>query len=257
MKSTKHGAHPDYRDYSYRNGFEEYSMKHLKFLAAFVALALVASTARADFQAYNATTGTTGNQSFGGSVGLDTSVVSNTVINYLGVYDSGLDGLAAAHVVNLYLRTSQTTGTLVGTVTVASGVSAGLINGYRIAKLGAPLTLLAGNVYTVVVDNMTADLMYNTGTAGSPPGPLNTNGGTLAFNATNANGLYGRYDFTSGAIFPTISDTLSFNFPYGAGTFGFVIPEPSSVALLGIGLSGMIALSHRKRLLKAKADVSA
>src|SRR5581483_5828493 len=72
----------------------------------------------------------------------------------LGVYDYHGDGLNASHVVALFSGTgSGSTPVAGGSVTVPSGTTAPLTNGFRMAPLAAPITLAAGN-YSVIAYQM-------------------------------------------------------------------------------------------------------
>jgi autotransporter-associated beta strand protein len=83
-----------------------------------------------------------------------TSASAATVINYLGVFDSGGDGLNINHKVGLYLWNGSAF-LLQGSVTVSAGASAPLYNGYRWGQLDTPITLsnLNTTAYLVAADN--------------------------------------------------------------------------------------------------------
>lgn len=86
-----------------------------------------------------------------------TSASATTVINYLGVFDSGGDGLNISHKVGLY-QWNGSAFLLQGSVTVLAGAGAPLYNGYRWGQLETPITLsnLNTTVYLVAADNTVA-----------------------------------------------------------------------------------------------------
>ena len=211
---------------------EEHPVKSFKRLIVAVIALAFAGVARADFIAYDVTSGLVGNQVFSGSVGMNFDTTAGATVTQLGVFDSGGDGLVSSKLVQLYDRDTQS---LITSTTIAAGTSATLINGSRFVAI-TPILLTAGHHYTIVASGFTtADPLYNSGFAGAVvPSTLNTGGGILAFVGT------GRYANTPG-VFPTIIDTIPRPNPYAAGTFQFTaVPEPGSIALFGIGTLGLI-----------------
>ena len=79
------------------------------------------------------------------SVGWSFSVgAQDQVVDALGIYDAGLDGLADAHAVGLW----TSSGVLLAQATVPSGTAGTLVGSYRYTAI-APLTLTAGQTYVV------------------------------------------------------------------------------------------------------------
>jgi hypothetical protein len=84
----------------------------------------------------------------GGIVGTKFTVNQTVTLANLGIFDNGIDGLAASHQVGLFL----TDGTLIASVTIQAGTSSLLDNGYRWEAVGAPVTLSAGLDYVVAAE---------------------------------------------------------------------------------------------------------
>ncbi|MDX2035490.1 MAG: PEP-CTERM sorting domain-containing protein [Isosphaeraceae bacterium] len=211
-------------------------MKNLRtFAYACVALALAGSV-RADFIAYDVRSDVVGNQAYGGSIGLDFNVNSSILVNALGAFDNGGNGLFAGVTVTIYNRTSQA---IVAQAVVPAGTSAPLINGSRFISLPNPIKIDPGN-YTVSAV-FTSDLFFNVFTGTNVPSTLNSGGGLVSFVGT------GRYGLNTG--FPTIVDSQQVVNPYAGGTFRFedAIPEPSSLVLMGIGSVATAGLIRRRR----------
>lgn len=208
-------------------------------------LACGAFTLSADTTAYVVPTGTVGNQFLPGnepqSLGLDFNVNSAIYITSLGVFDSGSDGLSSSLTVHIYDRDTHLS---LIELTFTPQNPGTPIAGSRFLTLDNPFALQAGFHGVIAVDYITANNEANGNRKVSPGDWTTDDGGDLiSFVGT------GRHSFMGeGAIFPgTIEDG---NWPdvYASGTFTFVaVPEPSTLALLSLGMVG-IGMAWRRKL---------
>src|SRR5690348_18267497 len=76
----------------------------MKAAALLLVVAAAASAVLADTVAYVVPAGTTGNQNYGGALGMDFNVNSPIVVSQLGVFDDGSDGLQLPLEARLYQR---------------------------------------------------------------------------------------------------------------------------------------------------------
>ena len=215
-------------------------MKSLKIVAALFVLAAFGSQAKADIIAYDVTSGLVGNQSeFGGTLGMDFDVASGGIkVTQLGIFDSGGDGLSAAHTVSIYNRDTQA---LVLATAIPSGTVAPLVNGSRFVAVPA-FTLVSGHYTVATFGFSAADPNYNANRNGNTsPSVLNTGGGLISFTGTGRFGPAGTYPGTADAGEVLVN-------PYGAATFQYTaVPEPGSIVLLGLGSAGLVVLGLRRR----------
>ena len=178
------------------------------------------------------------------TVGWDFTVTQPTVVNALGYYDEGADGMAASHPVGLWDAATQA---LLATATINTTDLAGptfpvtaTVNGrflFDTFDSGVPLTLVPGVRYVL---------------GGYVPA------GTTAAQTDGYRSAVTSPSFDPGIVFgqsrrDTAGTATGLTFPdvatAGNGRFGpnigFIIPEPSSIALIGVGLAA--CLTRRRR----------
>lgn len=80
-------------------------------------------------------------------IGWQFTVTQPVEVLALGWFHWGLDGLALAHEVGIWDQAN--TATPLASLTIASGTVAALNGHFRYVNLGSPITLLAGNTYTI------------------------------------------------------------------------------------------------------------
>jgi hypothetical protein len=169
----------------------------------------------ASITAYEVPAGAVGNQNFGGSLGMDFDVqnASGIVVDRLGVFDSGTDGLNVPIEVAVYDRV---TGALAsaGTTVFAAGATGTLEGGSRFLNLAAPLSLPAGFQGSIVAWGYgNTELNGNLGNVGFlSPLTINHGGAKLQF--------VGSSRWGNAASYPTNIDAGPAN-RYAAGTFSY------------------------------------
>ena len=176
--------------------------------------------------AYQVPAGTVGQQFFSGPLGMDFDVGKNIVVDQLGVFDSGSDGLAVPLTVRLYNRDNTTTP--VASLDFPAGKTGTLIDGSRFQVLATPVVLPAEFHGSIVAEGY-GPLEPN-GNAGFftppiPPWTTNDGGGLLQFVGS------GRFGSTPGA-FPTNVDSGPAN-RYAAGTFDYFAQQQSQTITFG------------------------
>ena len=161
-------------------------------------------------------------------------------VNYLGYYDNGGDGLANSHVVSLWDNSAGNT--LLATVTVPAGTAAPLVDGFRWVQLSSTVNLTYNNWYIIDAQTDNVDTW----------GDLITGDGQVAFSGQYAN-LDGGYEFSRAGRYdssePPSNQAGGSDAIYPAANLGYnliPVPEPSTLALLGIG-AGMLLGIARKR----------
>jgi hypothetical protein len=160
--------------------------------------------------AYQVPAGTVGNQSFSGPLGMDFDVKQNLVVDELGVFDSGSDGLAVPLTARLYNRDTQT---VVASLAFAAGQTGTLVDGSRFLPLATPVVLPAGFHGSIVAEGYGDAEPNGNGFGGPVSWTTNDGGGLLQFVGLS------RFTSTPGA-FPTDVDSGPAN-RYAAGTFSF------------------------------------
>jgi hypothetical protein len=196
-----------------RNGAK--SAKSASVLLAAAAFSIVVADAgqvEADVIAYDVPAPSTGNQDYGGSLGMDFVARGRIVVTRIGVFDSGQDGLANSINAYIYDRGPMTPTSVVGPVAFAAGQTGTLVNGSRFLDLASPLTLPAGFQGTVVAEGYSAAEPNGNVGGGVPASAINTGGGALGF--------VGGGRFGDPGAFPVNPDGGPAN-RYYAGTFAF------------------------------------
>ncbi len=160
--------------------------------------------------AYQVPANTVGNQAFSGPLGLDFDVKQPVVVDELGVFDSGSNGLAVPLTARLYNRDTQTE---VASLAFAAGQTGTLVGGSRLLPLASSVVLPAGFHGSIVAEGYGDAEPNGNGFGGPVSWTDDDGGGLLQFTGG------GRFGDTPGA-FPTNVDGGPAN-RYAAGTFTF------------------------------------
>ena len=190
-------------------------------LAAFAAV-----TARADTVGFTTAGGFALSGALFDTLGYTFTLAAPIQVTQLGFWDFNANGLEAAVPVTLW----NSAGTVQATATVPAGANANELNQYLYVTLATPVTLAAGT-YTLGA--------YVTGGDDAFQGQITT--------ITPAAGItYGASRAGTGTGDPT---TDVFNNPrsYFGPNFQFVVPEPSTWAMLGSGVVGAGVTVLRRR----------
>jgi len=227
-------------------------MKHWKLsLALIPSLLFTAGIANAQVIAVDTPGTKVGNQTFGGSMGLDFTTTTAVQISALGYFDSGNDGVKGNSItVTLYQdNTGGGSGTVIAsqTFTGTAGTSANptAVSAFRFLNI-SPLNLAPGGNYRIVASGFGAlDPNGNSGLANFPGQILITTSGSAIISWNNSGAGY--FALAPG-VFPTTIDTHT----YLAGSFKFssvpVSPEPGAIALLfGASISGSVFARRLRR----------
>lgn len=202
------------------------------------------ASASADTIAYNVPFGTAGNQAFGGSLGMDFDVAGDPIlVTNLGVFDDLSNGLNLD--ITGWIADRNTTLPVIGQFvfnTANSTLAPG--SGYRFLNTFVPVILPAGFQGRIIASGYgTGELNGNAGGSNFPT--LDTGGGLISFVGVST------FGFVAGT-YPTNNDASVAQ--YGAGSFQFssvppplVIPEPSTIMLLGLGVAGLAWRVRRKK----------
>ena len=165
--------------------------------------------------AYSIPAPVSGNQNFGGSLGMDFNTTLPITVSHLGVFDSNADGLAVPLTAHIYDRTN--TAAPIATLNFAAGNTGTLVGSQRFLALGSPLNLPAGFQGTIVAEGYGATELNGNGFGGGPFG------GTV-LNSAGAMNFVGTGRFGTAGLFPATPDGGPAS-RYGAGTFQFDVAK--------------------------------
>jgi hypothetical protein len=215
-------------------------MKHLKVFWTFgvakpiSALAILlsvggmcrGSSIAFSFSAGNPSTGFSGTNCYG----FQFTPLVNIIVDSLGYLDFGQNGLVAGHQAGIW----NSSGTLLISATLTTGTLAGpVLDGAQFTYTAiTPIMLFAGSTYTIGAEEDPADQVFNDLTTGSQ---------TSAAPSLLSVSSVGYYVVNQGFAEPT--STIGNHYDIVNFTAS-AVPEPSSLALAGLGV---LALALRLR----------
>ncbi len=186
------------------------------------------------------TNGSIGTDSGTWALGWDFTVDNQTTLTEIGLYDHSQDGFVSTHAVGLYDNT--------GLLTSSTGITGvqSTENFFHWVDV-TDVTLKVGTTYTVVASNYSStgdNYMYNP---------------TVTWDS-NINYIRDVWSDTSALVHANVSSNGQY-----LGWFGpnirtsddlQPVPEPTTIALLGIGLIGLVGAEARRRRKKKAVDNS-
>jgi hypothetical protein len=199
-----------------------------------VITATLATTREASAGSLEALTLTTPGDEYNGAyytLGFSFTLSQNVTVTALGAYDSGQDGLWGDAEVGIW----DENGVLLISTTVAAGTS-GFLDGYFRYNGIAPFALSAATTY-IIGAFATSDVASS----------YNTNQGGIGFFNPLVNAIEDRYIYNDVFAYPDSSNSEPGGAWLGANFQFSVVPEPSSLALLGIGGIGWGLVAYRRR----------
>lgn len=214
-------------------------------IALALAAVLPAASLHAATVAYDVPDGTTGNQSYTGTMSMLFEVNKTIRVEALGAFDDDQDGIAGTLTTELWSRSGITGDSVLATMTFTTA-SAGTL-GYDGQGLGSrfktisPLILTPGEYAITGYGYSGADRNGNEGSLSGDNWTTNDGGGAISFVGDSI------YAPTAGGTIGTIED----NGPadrYAAGTFAYsVVPVPASLPLLLAGVAAFFGLGRLRR----------
>jgi len=151
------------------------------------------------------------------ALGFKFTPATNIVVMQLGYFDDDVDGNAVAHDVKLWTDT----GTLLRSVTVQAGMASSLVGQFRYETLSTPIVLTNGVTY-----RLASDVFVSSGDQWHNASPDFSLGFPVTFN----DAVYG-----GAGTFPSVNTGLTFQGYIGPNFIGEIVPESSTVMLLGLG----------------------
>lgn len=207
-------------------------------LLAIGLILLISATGFAQFSAYTFPR-VTGNQWFGGALGMDFDVNQDILITALGIFDSGQNGIQ--NNIDCYIYDRDTRQVVASRF--FSPTNMGLGDGTsNFLDLAAPIRLRAGFHGSIVAQGF--GILERNGNSYSAVNTfasnMNTGGGLISFTGRSRNGDFG--------AFPTNIDMNVAQ--YGAGNFKYraftPVPEPATLLLAGLS----VAIAARRKAKK-------
>jgi hypothetical protein len=201
-----------------------------------------------------------GNQGYAGSIGMDFRTLDPISITQLGVFDSGLKGIAAGQTLTVAIFDTTTGKEVTPEVTFTNKDPGKLVEGSLFKTLKTPVKFDAGADLSVVAWGFSnAQMNGNFYLApfngkGNPPWTTNGNGDTNGWIGYTGTGRF----IDKPGVFPTNVDMHKPGVPnpYAAGTFMWIegpfgTPEPSSFVLMSIGTLCLVVVHSSRKFRRA------